>query len=414
MNPTFYKFLPNGLRIVHRTTPSDVIYAGVMIGAGTRHESPEHNGLAHYIEHCVFKGTQHLSARAIINKVENVGGEINAYTTKEETTYYAAVPSAHLRQTLHLLHDMVTCPTFPRREVDKEIGVILDEIDSYEDSPSELIYDDFEGLIFADSPLSMPILGTKKTLRTINRHTDIASQWIQRNYTPDRMVIFAEGNIAAETVFRMVAHIWSDAPSSPAREAQVLTPRSDFHLSPSRLLSYKRHTHQTHLMIGGLAYPLGHQRQLGLYLLNNILGGGAMSSRLNLRLREQKGLVYTIESQYTPLSDTGYWSIYFASEPQHREQCMALIRDELDRLRTTPLSSSQFARALTQLRGQMAISDENRENRTLAMAKLMLYYNHAPLWQDTFARIEQITPALLQDIAQEVYNEQGLCTLIYE
>lgn len=417
MYETFYHNLPNGLQIVHRKTQSPVVYVGIMVGAGTRHELPHESGMAHYIEHCVFKGTEHYTARQIINHIEGIGGEINAYTTKEETTFYAATLRQHFRTTLHLLADMVLRPTFCKKETDKEVTVILDEIESYNDSPSELIYDDFENMIFEGSSLAMPILGTKKTLRRISKSPDFALRWMQQHYRPERMVLFVLGNVTTKQVI-----------AAAEKELLASLPNNPIALSPHRLIAsspyspspitysrtYRRHTHQTHLMIGSHAYPIGHPKQLTMYLLNNILGGGSMSSRLYLSLREKHGLVYNIDSQAVPLSDTGYWNIYLACEPQHKDQCIELCHKELKQLRETALSPSQLQRALRQLEGQMAISAENQENNALAMAKQMLYHHHAPAWQDTFAKVQQITPTQLQDVANEVFAPEKICTLLYD
>ena len=463
MYETFYHNLPNGLQIVHRKTNSPVVYVGIMVGAGTRHELPNENGMAHYIEHCVFKGTEHYTARQIINHIEGIGGEINAYTTKEETTFYAATLRNHFRTTLHLLAEMVLHPTFNKKETDKEVTVILDEIESYNDSPSELIYDDFENMIFEGSSLAMPILGTKRTLRRISKSPDIALNWMQQHYRPERMVLFVLGNVSTQQVIsaaekELLAHSPQDVQypisiseashspqdvqypisiseashspqgvqypianseasySSPSERPVGGTPScSKASYSPSGASRiYKRHTHQTHIMLGSHTYPIGHPKQLTMYLLNNILGGGSMSSRLYLSLREKHGLVYNIDSQAVPLSDTGYWNIYLACEPQHKDQCLELCHKEIKLLRDTQLTTSQLQRALRQLKGQMAISAENQENNALAMAKQMLYHHHAPAWQETFAKVQQITPTQLQDVANEVFAPEKIFTLLYD
>ena len=417
MSETFYHNLPNGLQIVHRKTTSPVVYVGIMVGAGTRHELPEENGMAHYIEHCVFKGTQHYTARQIINHIEGIGGEINAYTTKEETTFYAATLRQHFRTTLHLLADMVLHPTFCKKETDKEVTIILDEIESYNDSPSELIYDDFENMVFEGSSLAMPILGTKKTLRHISKSPDIALSWMQQHYRPDRMVLFVLGNVTTKQVIsaaerELLFDSQLPVPETPKYTSASQPPNPETEASLSR--TYRRHTHQTHIMLGSHAYSIGHPKQLTMYLLNNILGGGSMSSRLYLSLREKYGLVYNIDSQAVPLSDTGYWNIYLACEPQHKDHCLELCHKELQLLRDTTLTSAQLQRALRQLEGQMAISAENQENNALAMAKQMLYHHHAPAWQDTFARIQTITPTQLQDVANEVFAPEKIYTLLYD
>ena len=410
---TFYHILPNGVKLVHRWTPSPVAYVGVMVGAGTRHELPEENGMAHYIEHCVFKGTAHHSARRIIQAVEGIGGEINAYTTKEETTFYAAILAEHVQLTLHLIAEMVTEPTFKKEETDKERMVILDEIESYNDSPSELIYDDFEGLLFAGHPLAQPILGSRKTLRHISSKPDYPKEWMAAHYTPERMVVFCQGDVRPERFFRLAE-----------REFGFLTGERSTRISglPDEVIpvfqeherAFRKHTHQVHAMLGGKAYPLGHDNQLGMFLLNNILGGGSLNSRLNLSLRESKGLVYTVESTYTPLSDTGYWCVYWATEADQFEYCLGLIKQELLKLATVPLSETALRKALQQIRGQMAISAQNQENSALAMAKAVLYFGFAPNWQETYAKIEKTTAKQLQEIAKSLFDPQNHYILIYQ
>ena len=416
MYETFYHNLPNGVQIVHRKTTSPVVYVGIMVGAGTRHELPNENGMAHYIEHCVFKGTEHYTARQIINHIEGIGGEINAYTTKEETTFYAATLSNHFRTTLHLLAEMVLRPTFSKKETDKEVTVILDEIESYNDSPSELIYDDFENMIFEGSSLAMPILGTKKTLKRISKSPQYPLDWMAQHYRPERFVLFVLGNVITKQVIAAAEkEFLSFSPYRPIASSPIPHSEASYSQSPiacSR--TYKRHTHQTHIMLGSHAYPIGHPKHLTMFLLNNILGGGSMSSRLYLSLREKHGLVYNIDSQAVPLSDTGYWNIYLACEPQHKDQCLELCHKELQMLRDVRLTSSQLQRALRQLQGQLAISAENQENNALAMAKQMLYHHRAPQWQETFAKVQKITPEQLQDVANEVFDTKKIATLLYD
>ena len=414
MYETFYHNLPNGVQIVHRPTPSPVVYVGLMIGAGTRHEHPNENGMAHYIEHCLFKGTEHYSARQIINHIEGIGGEINAYTTKEETTFYAATLNNHFRTTLHLLADMVLRPTFNKKETDKEVTVILDEIESYNDSPSELIYDDFENMIFEGSSLAMPILGTKKTLCRISKSPKYPLGWMAKHYRPERMVLFVLGNVTTKQVISAAEKEFGNTEVPINNTTLHNTKQYYTTLNNTKSRTYRRHTHQTHIMLGSHTYPIGHPKQLTMYLLNNILGGGSMSSRLYLSLREKHGLVYNIDSQTVPLSDTGYWNIYLACEPQHKDQCLELCHKELQTLRDVRLTSSQLQRALRQLEGQLAISAENQENNALAMAKQMLYHHRAPQWQETFEKVKQITPSQLQEVANEVFALDKIYTLLYD
>ena len=417
---TFYHILPNGVKIVHRRNLSPVAYIGVMVGAGTRDEAPEENGMAHYIEHCVFKGTEHHSARQIIHSIEGIGGEINAYTTKEETTFYAATLCEHVQLTLHLIAEMVLEPAFRKEETDKERMVIIDEIESYNDTPSELIYDDFESLVFAGSSLALPILGTRKTLRHISAKPEYAKRWMAEHYTPERMVVFCTGDIKPEKIFRLAEKEFGALQKRLSLEVDSRLTHKRLEIDPftpteqEHSVSYKRHTHQIHAMLGGKAYQLGHEKQLPMFLLNNILGGGSLNSRLNLSLRESKGLVYTVESTYTPLSDTGYWCIYWACEQEHFEQSLRLVREEIDKLRTQPLSESALRKALVQLRGQMAISAQNQENNALAMAKSMLYFNHAPYWTESFEKISNTDNRQLLAIADEVFAEANRYILTYE
>ncbi len=413
---TFYHILPNGVKIVHRQTPSPVAYVGVMVGAGTRDELPEENGMAHYIEHCVFKGTAHHSARQIIHAIEGIGGEINAYTTKEETTFYAAILCEHVQLTLHLIAEMILQPTFKKEETDKERMVILDEIESYNDSPSELIYDDFENLVFSGTSLEMPILGTKKTLRHISSKPDFPLNWMKTHYTPDRMVVFCQGNIKPEKIFRLAEKEFSGVTSRNTREIPAKYPRNtrENGLENEHERSFKKHTHQVHAMLGGKAYPIGHENQLTMFLLNNILGGGSLNSRLNLSLREAKGLVYTIESTYTPLSDTGYWCVYWACDPEDFPLCRELVENELNKFRTHPMTESGLKHSMEQLRGQLAISAQNQENSALAMAKSVLYRGEAPNWQEVMTRIEQTTPEQLLKVAQEIFKPENAFILTYK
>ena len=415
MNDIFYDILPNGVQIVHRKTQSEVAYIGIMVGAGTRDEGVHESGLAHYIEHCVFKGTEKRSARAIINQIEGIGGEINAYTTKEETTFYAATPVDRFRHTLHLLADIVLHPTFPDKETSKEKQVILDEIESYNDSPDELIYDEFESMLFAGSPLAQPILGTRKSVLSFT--AEQAKAFMQRCYNPQRMVIFSQSRLPMAVVVKETEQCFGAIPYNIGAQARAkvgdgLQATGDGQQATGERIIHKN-VHQSHVMIGGLAYPLGHELQLTGFLLNNILGGGSLNSRLNLSLREKRGLVYTVESNYTPLSDTGYWSVYFACDEQDREQCTELVEKELKKLCTEPLTDSQLTKAKEQIRGQMAIAAENEENNALTMAKQMLYFGKSPSWKETYQKIEKISKSQLLDCANMFFNSKNTKKFAY-
>ena len=404
---TYYHTLPNGIRIVFRETSSPVAYTGIMIGAGTRDEDEAQSGMAHYIEHCVFKGTDRLSAREIINRVEDIGGEINAYTTKEETTFYAATLSNHLERVTSLLADIVFHPAFPEKETCKELNVILDEIETYNDSPSELIFDDFENLVFDPHPLRLPILGTKKTLKHIRRQH--AVDFMRRCYNTDRMVYFCTGNLSWEKVKHIAERHLSDTPYHPRGYS-----RSAPEAIKTDTAVYRKHTHQIHVMLGGRAYPLGHEKQLRLYLLQQILGGGSLNSMLNIKLREQNGLVYNIECNYSPLSDCGYWNVYYATDKDNADRCMELVYDTFNAVKSKPLSAGRLYKFKQQILGQMAIAADNQENSALAMAKQTLYFSHAPLWQETYELISHITAQEIQETANEILQPDNISTLYYK
>lgn len=404
--PACYHTLSNGIRIVYRHTDSPVSWLGLMVGVGTRDEEPRQSGMAHFVEHAVFKGTATRTARQIINRMENVGGELNAYTTKEETTYYAATLAEYFPRAVELVADMVFRPAFPAEELRKERLVIYDEIQSYNDSPSELIYDDFENLLFRGHALQYPVLGEPRTLRWLTAQK--ARAFMQQTYNTDRMVVFSLSSLPFAKVLRLVERWFGDIPCN-VRSYQRFAPDT---YAPANE-EFHKHTHQTHVMLGARAYPLGHSRQLALYFLNNILGGGGMNSLLNLSLREQRGLVYSIESNYTPLSDTGYWAVCFAAEPQHTEQCVSLVHSRLQKLMAKPISDAAFCKYRRQLLGQMAIAAENQENNALSMAKYMLYYNEAPDWRDTYRRIAMLTPHDLFEVANECYVLDRLSMLQY-
>ena len=401
-----YHTLPNSLRLVHRQVQSPVAYIGIMIGAGTRDEMAQEKGMAHFIEHAVFKGSEHRTARQIIDRLETIGGEINAFTTKEETTFYCAVPTAYTQRAIELLHDMVCTPAFPAEEIKKELNVIYDEIESYNDSPSELIYDDFENLIFHNHPLENQILGTKQSIRHFNSKK--AKSFISRTYRTSRMVFFVQNSWSSDRVQKVVEQYWEATPF-------LLSPidRQAPDIMTANQVTYNKHTHQNHIMLGGRAYHIGHQQQTALFLLNNILGGGSMNSRLNLLLREQYGLVYTVESSYSALSDTGYWSVYFATEANETDQCIDLVLQQLKNLKENTLSATALSQAKKQSIGQLMIAADNQENSVLSMAKQVLYLNNAPTVQQTAALIDTVTASQLREVANEVFDTANISTLMY-
>ena len=360
--------LPNGLRIIHEPTLSKVSYCGFAIDAGTRDEAENEQGMAHFVEHLIFKGTEKRKAWHILNRMENVGGDLNAYTNKEETVVYAAFLTEHLERALELLGDIVFHSTFPQHEIEKETEVIIDEIQSYEDNPSELIFDDFEDMIFRNHPLGRNILGKPDLLRSF-RTEDVLS-FTRRFYQPGNMVFFVQGQYDFKKIVRLAEKHLADVPAVTVDNQRVPPPL----YVPERLVVPKD-THQAHVMIGSRGYNAYDDKRTALYLLNNILGGPGMNSKLNVSLRERRGLVYNVESNLTSYTDTGAFCIYFGTDIEDMDTCLKLTYKELKRMRDVKMTSSQLAAAKKQLIGQIGVASDNFENNALGMAKTYLHYH---------------------------------------
>lgn len=408
--------LKNGLRVIHLPSSSPVVFCGYSIGSGTRHEAEGEEGLAHLCEHATFKGTSHRSSVQIINALEQLGGDLNAYTNKEETVYYAAITNDHIAQAVDVLTDIVMNSTYPDAELRKEIEVVCDEIESYNDSPAELIYDEFENMVFAGHPLGHSILGTAERLRTYS-HNDVAD-FARRMYTPDRMVFFAYGDVEFKKLLRQLEKCsvfkvqCSVAAPSLTANPSLNTEHST--LNTEHCVVKSIDSHQAHVMTGCRSYGLHDERRLTLCLLNNILGGPGMSSRLNLALREHRGLVYTVESLAVSYSDTGVWSIYFGCDPNDVYRCMRIVRSELDKMMSRPLSAAQLSKAKRQIKGQMAIACDNRENFALDFAKSFLHFGCGKDLAELNKKIDAITAGQLQAVAQELFGSENLYTLMYK
>lgn len=399
--------LPNGLRIIHEPSASKVAYCGFAVDAGTRDEGENEQGMAHFVEHLIFKGTQKRKAWHILNRMENVGGDLNAYTNKEETVVYAAFLTGHFDRAAELLADIVFHSTFPQNEIEKETEVIIDEIQSYEDTPSELIFDDFEDMIFRNHPLGRNILGRPEQLKTF-RSEDAAS-FTSRFYRPSNMVFFILGNFDFRKIVRRIEKLTADI--LPAEVENRRTPPPLY--VPERLVVPKE-THQAHVMIGSRGYNAYDDKRTALYLLNNILGGPGMNSRLNVSLRERRGLVYTVESNLTSYTDTGAFCVYFGTDPDDVDTCLRLTYKELKRMRDVKMTSSQLAAAKKQLIGQIGVASDNNENNALGMAKTFLHYNKYESSESVFRRIEALTAEELLEVANEMFAEEYLSTLIYK
>jgi len=407
MNATIFT-LPNGLRFVHRYSQSPVAYCGLSINAGTRHEQPSENGIAHFVEHMLFKGTTRRTASQINNRLENVGGELNAFTTKEETVIHATVLKTDIDKAVELLADMAFRSTFPKKELDKEKEVILDEINSYKDNPSEQIFDDFDKLLFAGSPLGQPILGTPETLAPIGQEA-LKTFWATR-YQLSQMVFSTIGKITPKRMEQLVHKYFGEFAATPAiagAHAQACAIAASFQKIETR------NTFQAHCVLGCRAYSLYDARRIGLALLVNYLGGPAANSRLNTLLREKHGLVYTIDAIYSPYADSGAATIYFGADKEHVAQCMELIRRELHTLRSKAFGNASLHRIKKQLLGQLSINSDNAETQMLAQAKSLMAYGEVETFEQLKAKIDALTATELQDIANEIFADNALSSLGY-
>lgn len=415
--------LANGLRIIHLPSAQPVVYCGYAVGAGTRDEElGREEGMAHFCEHITFKGTERRSSMQILGHLESVGGDLNAFTNKEETVYHAAVLKENIDRAVDLLTDIVFHSTYPQVEIDKEVEVIVDEIESYNDSPAELVYDLFENAVFGGHPLGHNILGTAEKLRRYT--TADALRFTRRYYRPENSVFFAYGDVDFRKLVRLLERANANvaAVSLPPQQsaisdnsccggdkdtaAAVLPPYVAQHIE------HHMDTHLAHVMLGTRAYDVHDERRIALYLLNNILGGPGMTARLNVSLRERNALVYTVESMAQSYSDTGLWAVYFGCDPKNVKRCLRLIRRELDKVMQRPLSDAQLRAAKRQIRGQIGIACDSRESFALDFAKSYLHYGWKKDVTALCERIDALTAADLQRVAQDLFAEERLTMLV--
>lgn len=451
--------LDNGLRIIHLPSDSQVVYCGYQINAGTRNEEPGEEGLAHFCEHVTFKGTERRKAWHILNCLESVGGDLNAYTNKEGTVYYSAILKEHSARAVDLLSDIVFHSVYPQAEIDKEVEVICDEIESYNDSPAELIYDEFENILFKGSPLGHNILGTAEQVRTFK--TEDALRFTQKLYRPDNAIFFAYGDIDFKKLVKLIQKALGKCPkgrelacSTDCKSAETPTEERIAEKTPTKeriteetptgetpteemeagdanhkvqsskfnvqskvagqTIVMQKNTHQAHVMIGTRAYDVNDDRRMPLYLLNNMLGGPGMNAKLNLALREHNGLVYTVESTMVAYGDTGTWSIYFGCDEHDVKRCLRLVRKELDKFMQKPLSDAQLKAAKKQIKGQIGVACDNRENFALDFGKSFLHYGWEKNVDRLYEQVDEITAAQIQAVAQELFDKDRLTTLIFK
>ena len=451
--------LDNGLRIIHLPSDSKVVYCGYQINAGTRNEEPGEEGLAHFCEHVTFKGTERRKAWHILNCLESVGGDLNAYTNKEGTVYYSAILKEHIARAVDLLSDIVFHSVYPQAEIDKEVEVICDEIESYNDSPAELIYDEFENILFKGSPLGHNILGTAEQVRAFK--TEDALRFTRKLYRPDNAIFFAYGDIDFKKLVKLIQKALGECPkgrelacSADCKSAETPTEERIAEKTPTKeriteetpsgetpteemeagdanhkvqsskfnvqskvagqTIVMQKNTHQAHVMIGTRAYDVNDDRRMPLYLLNNMLGGPGMNAKLNLALREHNGLVYTVESTMVAYGDTGTWSIYFGCDEHDVKRCLRLVRKELDKFMQKPLSDAQLKAAKKQIKGQIGVACDNRENFALDFGKSFLHYGWEKNVDRLYEQVDEITATQIQAVAQELFDKDRLTTLIFK
>lgn len=403
----FFHTLNNGIRFVHMQTQGIVAHCGLIINTGSRDESFSEYGIAHFIEHMLFKGTQKRKAYYILSRLEDVGGELNAYTTKEETAVYASFMKENFERAFEIIYDITFNSVFPQREIEKEKDVIIEEINSYLDNPAELIFDDFEEMIFSDQPIAHNILGTTETVRLFSRQN--LNDFVSRNYCTNQMVFCSVGGIDDSRSLKLFIKYF-DHLQSNLRE---ITPANSWEYKPSSLIKNKD-TFQVHCIIGNIAYNLKHERRLRMFLLNNILGGQGLNSRLNMSLREKNGLAYNVESNYNPYLDTGAFTIYFGTENQNLNRSISIVKAELDKLRNVRLGNIQLSKAKSQIKGYLARGYENHESLMLSLGKSLLVFGKIETLEETCRKIDNITSSELLETANDVLDPGKLSMLIYK
>lgn len=398
--------LGNGIRLIHQQTNSSVAHLGVLINTGSRDEAEDEHGLAHFIEHSVFKGTRKRRAFHVLSRIEDVGGELNAYTTKEETTLHSTFLREDYERAAELLADILFDSVYPQKEINREKEVIAEEINSYKDSPSDLIFDEFEELVFDGHPIARNILGTSENISKFNR--DSILNFIEKNYHTDEMVISSVGKLNFDRLIKYAEKHFGNAPSKLRTNG-----RKPFDNYIPSVRFEGKDTFQSHCMIGNIAYDVQHPKRIVMVLLNNILGGPAMNSRLNLALRERRGMAYNIESNYTAYTDTGLFNVYFGTDSENFEKALVLVKKEFKLLRDTKLGGLQLSKAKKQMIGQIAVSTESHDDLMLAIGKSYLLYNRVDPLNEVFKKIEAITDKELLEVANEILDENRLSTLVY-
>ncbi len=399
--------LDNGIRLVHYRIPGLVAHCGIIVNIGSRDENEQEHGVAHFIEHMLFKGTKKRKAYHILSRLEDVGGELNAYTTKEETAIHASFLKEDYERAIELISDITFNSVFPEKEIEKEKDVVIEEINSYLDSPSELIFDDFEELIFSNQPIGRNILGTPESVKAFSQKK--ISDFISKNYNTREMVFCSVGNITDEKILKLFKACFGNIVTN---NTEIRSNKSWLY-KPDSLIK-KKDTFQNHCIIGNLAYDLKDKRRMGMFLLNNILGGQGLNSRLNLSLREKNGLAYNVESSYNPYCDTGIFSIYFGTDARYLNKSISIAMAELKKLRTSKLGAIQLSKAKNQIKGYLARGYENHESLMLSLGKSLLVFDKIDSIELICKQIDEITSSELLETANDIFEPTKISTLIYK
>ncbi|MFN8240493.1 MAG: pitrilysin family protein [Bacteroidales bacterium] len=402
-----YHTLENGIRLIHQPTNGMVAHCGLFINTGSRNEKEDEHGMVHFIEHMIFKGTSKRKAFHILSRLEDTGGELNAYTTKEETVIHASFLNHDYERAMELIGDIVFHSVFPPKEIKREKEVVIEEINSYKDSPGELIFDDFEEIVFRNHPVGRNILGTIDSVKAFSR--DKILSFLRNNYFTDQMVFCSVGNIDIKRLTRLFNKYFSVVPSKPF----IPQAKPQFMYSPVNV-TRKLDTYQNHCIIGNIAYDIGDERRVGMSLLNNLLGGQGLNSRLNLSLRERRGFAYNVESSYNPYYDTGIFCVYFGTDSQNLEKSISIAIKEMDQLRWKPLGSIQLSKAKSQVKGYLARGYENHESLMLSMGKSMLAFNKIDSIEYICRKIDEVDSSKLLEIANEVLDSTRFSYLVYK
>ena len=399
--------LDNGLRLVHHRTPGMVAHCGLIIDIGSRDEADQEHGIAHFIEHMLFKGTKRRKAFHILSRLEDVGGELNAYTTKEETAVHASFLKDDYERAIELISDVTFNSSFPEKEIEKEKDVVIEEINSYLDNPADLIFDDFEELIFPNQPIGRNILGTQDSVKSFTREK--LSDFVARNYSTSQMVFCSVGNISDERILKLFKSHFSGI----ATEARAGRGKKIWKYVPASVTK-KKDTYQNHCIIGNVAFDLKDMRRMSMFLLNNIIGGQGMNSRLNLSLREKNGLAYNVESSYNPYYDTGVFSIYFGTDSQYLEKSISITHAELKKLRESKLGTIQLSKAKNQIKGYLARGYENHESLMLSLGKSLQIFDRIDTIEDICRKIDNVSSSEIIETANDIFEPSRLSTLIYK